>query len=226
MKLSGSPLSHRAERYNEGKLVKILLVDDEPQVIEFMETFLRGEGYHIITASTGPGAVQQAKSEHPAIVVLDWMLPGMSGIDVCRELRKLGNMGIIMVTARTEGADKTLGLEVGADDYLTKPFSLRELAARIRSVLRRITSQSSSPGTTDSTDSSDTINYQDLSISEAQCRVWKNGQEILNGEACLTANSNFNFHKSKSRRISILRLQRPASSTCRITSTSPAVLLH
>jgi DNA-binding response OmpR family regulator len=158
--------------------VKILLVDDEPQVIEFMETFLRGEGYDIITASTGPEAVQQAKSEHPAIVVLDWMLPGMSGIDVCRELRKLGNMGVIMVTARTEEADKILGLEVGADDYLTKPFSLRELAARIRSVLRRITSQSSSPGTTDSTDSSDTINYQDLSISEAQCRVWKNGQEI------------------------------------------------
>ena len=149
--------------------VTILLVDDEPQVIEFMQSFLTGEGYRIVAASSGPEALQIAKSEQPALVVLDWMLPGMSGIDVCKELRKMGAMGIIMVTARTEEADKILGLEVGADDYLTKPFSLRELAARIRSVLRRMNSQSSPP---------DTLVYQDLSISEAQCRVWKNGEEI------------------------------------------------
>lgn len=148
---------------------KILLVDDEEQVIEFMAPFLTGEGYQIITASTGPEALQKAKSEQPALVVLDWMLPGMSGIDVCKELRKLGGMGIIMVTARTEEADKILGLEIGADDYLTKPFSLRELTARIRSVLRRLNVPSSPP---------ETVQYGELSISEAQCRVLKRGEEI------------------------------------------------
>lgn len=148
---------------------KILLVDDEEQVIEFMASFLQGEGYEIITASTGPEALQKARNEQPALIVLDWMLPGMSGIDVCRELRKVGTMGIIMVTARTEEADKILGLEVGADDYLTKPFSLRELAARIRSVLRRTNIQPDVP---------ESIVYKDLMISESQCRVWKQGQEI------------------------------------------------
>ena len=149
--------------------VKILLVDDEAQVIEFMESFLAGEGYRIITASNGPEALMKARSEQPALVVLDWMLPGMSGIDVCKELRKMGAIGIIMVTARSEEADKIVGLEVGADDYLTKPFSLRELAARIRSVLRRMNIGSNPP---------ETIVYRDLSISESQCRVLKRGEEI------------------------------------------------
>lgn len=97
------------------------------------------------------------------------MLPEMSGLEVCRELRKMGPMGIIMVTARTEEADKIIGLEVGADDYMTKPFSLRELAARIRSVLRRIGGPEIPM---------QTLDYMDLTISEARCRVWKRGKEI------------------------------------------------
>lgn len=147
----------------------LLLVDDEAGVIDFMKSFLQQEGYHIVTANTGIDALNKAKEINPSLVVLDWMLPGMNGIDVCRELRKVGAMGIIMVTARTEESDKIIGLEVGADDYLTKPFSLRELAARIRSVLRRMDGNAMAP---------QTMERGELTLSEAQCRVWKRGEEV------------------------------------------------
>lgn len=147
----------------------LLLVDDEPKVLDVMEPFLRREGFQIVTTKTGKEALKKAKDHKPSLVVLDWMLPEMSGIDVCQELRKTSRLGIIMVTARTEETDKIIGLEVGADDYLTKPFSLRELAARIRSVLRRI----------EGSDLPDqTIRRRDLTISESKCRVWKQDQEI------------------------------------------------
>ncbi|WP_372634275.1 response regulator [Cohnella sp.] len=147
----------------------LLLVDDEDQVIAFMRTFLLQEGYRIVTASSGLEALRKAREASPSLAVLDWMLPGMSGIEVCRELRKIGRMGIIMVTARAEESDKIIGLEVGADDYLTKPFSLRELAARIRAVLRRM--EGNDPLTA-------TMERGELSLSEAQCRVWKRGEEL------------------------------------------------
>jgi DNA-binding response OmpR family regulator len=148
----------------------LLLVDDERRVLEFMEPFLQQEGFITATAGTGRAALDKASELRPSLVVLDWMMPEMSGIDVCRELRKLdARIGIIMVTARVEETDKVIGLEVGADDYLTKPFSLRELAARIRSVLRRI--EGSTSGET-------LIERGDLAISEAECRVWKRGVEV------------------------------------------------
>jgi len=147
----------------------LLLVDDEAGVIDFMKSFLQQEGYHIVTANTGIDALNKAKEANPSLVVLDWMLPGMNGIDVCRELRKIGAMGIIMVTARTEESDKIIGLEVGADDYLTKPFSLRELAARIRSVLRRMDGNAMTQ---------QTMERGELTLSEAQCRVWKREEEV------------------------------------------------
>lgn len=148
----------------------LLLVDDEDKVLEFMEPFLRQEGFQIITAKTGKEALLKAREKAPSLVVLDWMLPEMSGIDVCRELRTMSRMGIIMVTARTEEMDKIIGLEVGADDYITKPFSLRELAARIRSVLRRLDGQDTAPPS---------LQRGGLTISESQCRVWKQGEDIL-----------------------------------------------
>lgn len=148
----------------------LLLVDDEEQVLRFMEPYLREEGFQIITAKTGTEALEKAKEAEPSLVVLDWMLPGMSGIEVCRELRRMSRMGIIMVTAKTEETDKIIGLEVGADDYITKPFSLRELAARIRSVLRRIKGQEFNE---------DEIQRGELLISESRCQVWKQGKEIL-----------------------------------------------
>ncbi|TDF90110.1 response regulator [Paenibacillus piri] len=148
---------------------KLLLVDDEERVLEFMEPFLLEEGYLTETAKTGSEALVKAKEMKPSLIILDWMLPGMSGLDVCRELRKMGPVGIIMVTARAEESDKIVGLEVGADDFITKPFSLRELAARIRSVLRRINGyEAATP----------IFHYRELSISEAECRVWKHGKEI------------------------------------------------
>ncbi|NUK31860.1 response regulator transcription factor [Parageobacillus sp. VR-IP] len=147
----------------------LLLVDDEEKVLEFMEPFLRQEGFEIVTAKTGKEALQKAKEVKPSLVVLDWMLPEMSGIEVCRELRKTSRVGIIMVTARTDETDKIIGLEIGADDYITKPFSLRELAARIRSVLRRIEGQENQE---------EMMQRGELTISEAQCRVWKRGKEI------------------------------------------------
>lgn len=147
----------------------LLLVDDEEKVLDFMEPFLRQEGFRTATAQTGTEALRKAEEIKPSLVVLDWMLPEMSGIDVCRELRKRHRMGIIMVTARTEETDKIIGLEVGADDYITKPFSLRELVARIRAVLRRIEGEKGDV---------DAMRRGDLLISESRCRVWKRGKEI------------------------------------------------
>jgi DNA-binding response OmpR family regulator len=147
----------------------LLLVDDEIKVLEFMEPFLRQEGFHILTAMSGTDALRIAGERKPNLVVLDWMLPEMSGIAVCQELRKMSRIGIIMVTARADETDKIIGLEVGADDYITKPFSLRELAARIRSVLRRMEGQDSPEVT---------LQRGELTISEEQFRVWKRGEEM------------------------------------------------
>ncbi|WP_309121940.1 response regulator transcription factor [Paenibacillus sp.] len=150
----------------------ILIADDEPKVLEFMEPFLREEGFVVLTARTGREALRLARSAKPSLVVLDWMMPETSGIDVCRELRRTERVGIIMVTAKTEETDKIVGLEVGADDYLTKPFSLRELAARIRSVLRRI----EGPGAFGAAE--ETMERGELTISEAMCRVSKRGVDV------------------------------------------------
>lgn len=147
----------------------LLLVDDEPKVLQFMEPFLTQEGFRILTASTGTEALRIAREAGPDLVVLDWMLPEMSGIAVCRELRAIGGMGIIMLTAKTDETDKIVGLEVGADDYVTKPFSLRELAARIRSVLRRMNGRGPD---------NDMMRRGELTLSEAQCRVWKRGETV------------------------------------------------
>ncbi|HZG78057.1 MAG TPA: response regulator transcription factor [Paenibacillus sp.] len=151
----------------------ILLADDEPKVLEFMEPFLREEGFVVLTARNGREALRLARSARPSLVVLDWMMPEMSGIDVCRELRRTERIGIIMVTAKAEETDKIVGLEVGADDYLTKPFSLRELAARIRSVLRRIDGSGAFGGMGE-----ETMERGDLTISEAMCRVSKRGVDV------------------------------------------------
>ncbi|QYR19487.1 response regulator transcription factor [Paenibacillus sp. sptzw28] len=148
----------------------ILLVDDEVKMLEAMASYLQNEGFRIVSATTGKDALTAARTERPALVVLDWMLPGMSGIEVCRELRNIGSYGIIMLTAKTEETDKIIGLEIGADDYMTKPYSLRELAARIRSVLRRIQGKS---------EEIQTMLRGDLTIIESKCQVMKEGAEIV-----------------------------------------------
>jgi DNA-binding response OmpR family regulator len=116
---------------------KILVVDDEPKIAEICQDYLQAAGYEVVTATTGPEGLSAARREKPDLVVLDLMLPEMDGLDVCRTLRRESDVPIIMLTARVEETDKLIGLELGADDYITKPFSPRELVARVRVVLRR-----------------------------------------------------------------------------------------
>jgi two-component system alkaline phosphatase synthesis response regulator PhoP len=116
----------------------ILLVDDEPTLVDTLAYNLRREGYRVVIAQDGPTAVRLAYDERPDLIILDVMLPGMSGLDVARAVRRELTMPILMLSAREGEIDKVLGLELGADDYLTKPFSLRELLARVRAMLRRI----------------------------------------------------------------------------------------
>lgn len=116
---------------------RILVVDDEAHIIELVELYLEKEGYEVMSAQDGPEAVEKAGSGDPDLVVLDIMLPGMDGLDVLREIRKSSTVPVIMLTAKESEVDKVVGLELGADDYLTKPFSPRELVARVKAVLRR-----------------------------------------------------------------------------------------
>ncbi|HEY9289442.1 MAG TPA: response regulator transcription factor [Candidatus Dormibacteraeota bacterium] len=119
-------------------LVKtILVVDDEPQILQLVRDYLEHGGFKVLTAIDGPAALRAAATQRPDLVILDLGLPGIDGLDVTRSLRRNGEVPIIMLTARTEESDKLVGLELGADDYVTKPFSPKELVARVRSVLRR-----------------------------------------------------------------------------------------
>lgn len=117
--------------------MNVLIVDDEKRISEGVRKYFEQAGFSVQTAYDGNTALKIALSGQPDLIVLDWMLPGMSGIDVCREIRRESNVPIIMLTARVEESDKLIGLELGADDYITKPFSPRELVARARTVLRR-----------------------------------------------------------------------------------------
>lgn len=116
---------------------KVLVVDDEAQIVRVLRGYLEKAGFSVLTASNGPEALRVARQERPDLIILDLMLPGMDGLDVCRTLRKESGVPIIMLTARVEEADRLIGLELGADDYVTKPFSPREVVARVRAVLRR-----------------------------------------------------------------------------------------
>src|SRR5215471_13981703 len=116
----------------------ILVVDDEPRIVQLVRDYLEHGGFAVLTASDGPSALRTFRTGRPDLVVLDLSLPGLDGLDVARSLRRDGVVPIIMLTARTEESDKLVGLELGADDYMTKPFSPKELVARVRAVLRRV----------------------------------------------------------------------------------------
>ncbi len=116
---------------------KILIVDDEPQITELLNSYLNKEGYAVVTAADGEAALEAYHREQPDLVLLDLMLPKLNGYEVCRAIREQSHLPIIMLTARDEEPDKIVGLELGADDYITKPFSPREVVARVRAVLRR-----------------------------------------------------------------------------------------
>ncbi len=123
----------------------ILVVDDEPQIVKVLRGYLEQAGFRVVTANDGQLALAQYKHEKPDLVLLDLHLPGMDGLDVARRLRASSNIPIIMVTARVEETDRLIGLELGADDYVAKPFSPREVVARVRAVLRRAEAPSVTP---------------------------------------------------------------------------------
>ena len=116
----------------------ILVVDDEPKIVRLARDYLEQGGFRVLSSGDGNDALDVARREKPDLVVLDLSLPGMDGFDVCRALRRDSNVPIIMLTARVEEADRLIGLQLGADDYVVKPFSPRELVARVRAILRRV----------------------------------------------------------------------------------------
>ena len=124
---------------------KILVVDDEPSISNLVISYLRKEGYEVYNAADGPGGLQAARAYRPDLIVLDIMLPGMDGLEVLTQLRRESNVYVILLTAKTDELDRVLGLSVGADDYVTKPFSPRELTARIKAALRRLLSTVMTP---------------------------------------------------------------------------------
>ena len=117
---------------------RVLVVDDDVKTVELVKLYLNRDGYRVLNAYDGAEALRLARESHPDLIVLDLMLPGIDGLQVCRTLSDESDVPIIMLTARTTDQDKLIGLELGADDYMTKPFSPRELAARVRAILRRL----------------------------------------------------------------------------------------
>ena len=148
---------------------RILVVDDEPKIVKLARDYLESSGFRVATAVDGQTALAIARRDNPALIVLDLNLPGMDGLDVCRALRRESDVPIIMLTARVEETDRLIGLELGADDYITKPFSPRELAARVRAVLRRVKGGVHQPGL---------IHTGDLEIDIQGIRVNQNGQPV------------------------------------------------
>ena len=147
----------------------ILIVDDEPRIAEIARDYLENAGFRVATAGNGADALARIRASRPDLVVLDLALPGMDGLDVARAVRRNSNVPIIMLTARVDETDRVAGLELGADDYVTKPFSPRELVARVRAVMRRTEAASLQ---------SDVIRAGDLVLDVPRMKVTVNGRAI------------------------------------------------
>ena len=160
---------------NMGKK-KVLIVEDEQPIVEILKFNLEKEGYEVDFALDGVTGYNKALSDECDLVLLDVMLPGMDGFEVCRKVREKSSVPIIMLTAREEEVDKVLGLELGADDYMTKPFSIRELTARVKANLRRIVPENTVPGTAQG--NSNIISSGDLTINMERYEVQKRGTVI------------------------------------------------
>ena len=150
---------------------KILVVDDDINICELLRLYLEKEGYSVTIANDGISAVEMFGSSNPDIILLDIMLPGQDGWQVCREIRKTSNVPIIMLTAKGETFDKVLGLELGADDYVTKPFETKEVVARIKAVLRRTSSSNSE-------NSVKIVKYDKLSINLTNYELIVDGKKV------------------------------------------------
>ena len=150
-----------------GSARKILVVDDDPKTVSLVKLYLESDGHKVVCAYDGLEALRLAREERPNLIVLDLMLPGMDGIQVCRTLRTESDVPVIMLTAKTTEGDKLTGLELGADDYVTKPFSPRELAARIKVVLRRTASESLERGPAQAAYGDLTMDFRQHTVSVA-----------------------------------------------------------
>jgi DNA-binding response OmpR family regulator len=151
--------------------VRVLVVDDERNLVKLLRGYLEREGFEVYEALDGKAAIEVARRVDPDLVILDWMLPGLDGMEVLRELRQFSEAYVIMLTARTEEVDRIVGLSTGADDYLVKPFSPGELVARVRAMLRRPRG-----GASEQPDAS--LRFGDFVIDPGQRRVWLGEREI------------------------------------------------
>ncbi len=158
-----------ASPYDGAAVKTILIADDEPRIVDLARDYLEHAGFAVITAADGPAALQAARTRKPDVLVLDLGLPGMDGLDVARNIRRDSDLPIVMLTARDDEVDRVLGLEIGADDYVTKPFSPRELVARIRAILRRVDRQAE-PG--------DRIGGGEVIIDDGRMRVEVAGRQV------------------------------------------------
>ena len=157
----------------DARSITVLVVDDEQRLRDLVRSYLEREGYSVLVAADGVNALELARREAPDLVVLDIMLPGLDGLEVCRRLRTFSDAYVLMLTAKAEEIDRIIGLEVGADDYLTKPFSPRELVARVRAMLRRPRGGNAAP------EQPATIQrFDDLAIDESRHEVTVAGQLV------------------------------------------------
>jgi len=151
------------------KTPTILIIEDEEKIVKIIQAYLEREGYRVLTALNGKEGMEKAINEEPDLIILDLMLPEISGWDICRNLRRDSSVPIIMLTAHGEDTDKIVGLELGADDYVTKPFNPKELVSRVRAVLRRVHNKVGAPAI---------ITVDDLSINVAK-HIVSRGNDII-----------------------------------------------
>ncbi len=157
---------------------KVLVVEDDMTLLETLEYNLERQGYEVLKAADGPQALDVARKKQPDLIVLDVMLPGLDGFEVCRILRREMSTPILMLTARADEVDKVVGLEVGADDYLTKPFSMRELLARVKALLRRVRLIREEMSTESEAASRDVLSFGDLLIDLNRHEVLWQGESL------------------------------------------------
>jgi len=155
---------------------KILIVEDEVSLQETLAYSLKNQGYDVLVAGDGQAGVKAAKDNQPALIVLDIMLPILDGFEVCRIIRQEMNVPILMLTARDDQIDRVIGLEMGADDYLSKPFNMRELIARVKALLRRV--RFDREDTTNSTGKKDVLVFENLSVDTMRREVTLNGKPL------------------------------------------------
>jgi two-component system, OmpR family, response regulator MtrA len=156
---------------------RILIIEDDPSIADYLTIYCRAEGYEVLHERDGLKGLTTFLAERPDFVLLDLMLPGLDGVEICRRIRASSDVPIVMVTARTEEVDKLLGLEIGADDYVTKPFSPRELMARIRVILRRLDKQKGTPAPADPFENN-FLSIGKLSINRDSREVFYEGQNV------------------------------------------------